>query len=112
MPPLWPLHTSLLPPQFGSQYSHLIARRVRELNVYCEMHSCLVDAAALERLPLIGIILSGGPSSVYEEGAPHVQKAVWELAERKRLPVLGVCYGFQEMAHALGGRVERAPHRE
>jgi GMP synthase (glutamine-hydrolysing) len=90
----------------------LSSRRIRELNVYCELHSCLVDVAALDKLPLIGIILSGGPFSVYEEGAPHMQRAIWDLAERKRLPVLGVCYGFQEMVHVLGGRVDRAPHRE
>jgi GMP synthase (glutamine-hydrolysing) len=94
-------HAQIAILDFGSQYSHLIARRVRELNVYCELHSCLVDAAALDKLPLIGIILSGGPFSVYEEGAPHMQKAIWELAERKKLPILGVCYGFQEMVHVL-----------
>jgi hypothetical protein len=58
---------------FGSQYSHLIARRIRELNVYCELHSCLVDVSVLEKAPLKGIILSGGPFSVYEDGAPHMQ---------------------------------------
>ena len=58
---------------FGSQYSHIIARRVRELNVYCEMHSCLVEEATLRACNLKGIILSGGPFSVYEEGAPHMQ---------------------------------------
>lgn len=97
---------------FGSQYSHLIARRIRELNVYCELHSCLVDVKQLEALPLVGIILSGGPFSVYEEGAPHMQAAIWEMAERRKLPILGICYGFQEMAHVLGGKVDKAPHRE
>jgi len=58
---------------FGSQYSHLIARRVRELNVYCEMHSCLVEETVLRASNLKGIILSGGPFSVYEDGAPHMQ---------------------------------------
>jgi hypothetical protein len=58
---------------FGSQYSHIIARRVRELNVYCEMHSCLVEEKVLRAINLKGIILSGGPFSVYEDGAPHLQ---------------------------------------
>jgi GMP synthase (glutamine-hydrolysing) len=58
---------------FGSQYSHIIARRVRELHVYCELHTCLVDVSVLEKAPLKGIILSGGPFSVYEDGAPHMQ---------------------------------------
>ena len=61
---------------FGSQYSHIIARRVRELNVYCEMHSCLVEEKVLRAINLKGIILSGGPFSVYEDGAPHLQVRV------------------------------------
>ena len=98
---------------FGSQYSHLIVRRIRELNVYCELHSCLVEGAVLEGMPrLKGVIFSGGPFSVYEEGAPHVQASVWEFLRRAKLPVLGVCYGLQEITHALGGSVERADKRE
>jgi GMP synthase (glutamine-hydrolysing) len=90
---------------FGSQYSHLIARRVRELHIYCELYSCLVDAQELDEHEVIAIILSGGPNSVYEEGAPHVSPAVWELIRQKNIPVLGICYGMQEMAHVLGGAV-------
>jgi len=90
---------------FGSQYSHLIARRVRELHVYCELYSCLVDAKELEEHEIIAIILSGGPNSVYEDGAPHVSKEVWEMIATKNIPVLGICYGMQEMAHVLGGAV-------
>jgi GMP synthase (glutamine-hydrolysing) len=97
---------------FGSQYSHIIARRVRELNVYCEMHSCLVEESVLRACNLKGIILSGGPFSVYEEGAPHMQQGIWRMAEELGLPILGICYGFQEMAHQLGGSVVKAPTRE
>jgi len=66
---------------FGSQYSHLIARRVRELNIFCELYSCLVDASVLSSNDICGIILSGGPSSVYESDSPHVHPTVWELIE-------------------------------
>ena len=97
---------------FGSQYSHIIARRIRELNIYCELHSCLVDVSVLEAAPLKGIILSGGPFSVYEKDAPHMQKAIWTMAEKRGLPILGICYGFQEMVHHFGGKVDKAPHRE
>jgi GMP synthase (glutamine-hydrolysing) len=90
---------------FGSQYSHLIARRVRELNVYCELYSCEVPAAELAGHDLTAIILSGGPSSVYEEGAPHVCADTWRLIEQRSIPVLGICYGMQELAHVLGGEV-------
>jgi GMP synthase (glutamine-hydrolysing) len=85
---------------------------VRELKVYCEMHSCLVKEAVLRGMNVKGIILSGGPFSVYEEGAPHLDPAVWALAAERKIPMLGICYGFQEMAHALGGEVQKAPHRE
>ena len=93
---------------FGSQYTMLIARRVREQNVYCEIFSPRVTRAELERLNLAGVILSGGPSSVYDEGAPHMHDFVPDLG----VPILGICYGMQLLAYQLGGRVERAPHRE
>eukprot|EP00531_Pseudo-nitzschia_arenysensis_P002082 CAMPEP_0116131992 /NCGR_PEP_ID=MMETSP0329-20121206/9308_1 /TAXON_ID=697910 /ORGANISM="Pseudo-nitzschia arenysensis, Strain B593" /LENGTH=538 /DNA_ID=CAMNT_0003626473 /DNA_START=117 /DNA_END=1733 /DNA_ORIENTATION=+ len=90
---------------FGSQYSHLIARRVRELNVYCELYSCQVPAEELGKHELVAVILSGGPSSVYDEGAPHVSEGVWKLISERNLPVLGICYGMQELAHVFGGEV-------
>ena len=91
---------------FGSQYSHLIARRVRELHVYCELYSCLVSAEELAEHELTAIILSGGPSSVYEEGAPHVHPDVWKLIRERHIPLLGICYGMQELAHVFGGQVQ------
>lgn len=90
---------------FGSQYSHLIARRVRELHVYCELYSCQVAAADLAQHEIIAVILSGGPSSVYDEGAPHVDPETWKLIQERNIPVLGICYGMQEMAHVFGGKV-------
>eukprot|EP00581_Thalassiosira_minuscula_P001986 CAMPEP_0183736198 /NCGR_PEP_ID=MMETSP0737-20130205/48725_1 /TAXON_ID=385413 /ORGANISM="Thalassiosira miniscula, Strain CCMP1093" /LENGTH=543 /DNA_ID=CAMNT_0025970143 /DNA_START=147 /DNA_END=1778 /DNA_ORIENTATION=+ len=97
---------------FGSQYSHLIARRVRELHVYCELYSCLVTAEELGKHELTAVILSGGPNSVYEEGAPHVAKEVWELIKERNVPVLGICYGMQELAHVFGGKVAPGLKRE
>ena len=93
---------------FGGQYNQLIARRVRECNVYCEVmpYGKGVDAVAAKNP--IGIIFTGGPNSVYEDGAPTVDKKIFELG----VPVLGICYGSQLMAHLLGGRVERAEKRE
>lgn len=97
---------------FGSQYSHLIARRVRELHVYCELYSCLVTADELAKHELTAVILSGGPSSVYEEGAPHVAPGVWKVIEERKVPVLGICYGMQELAHVFGGKVAPGLKRE
>ena len=97
---------------FGSQYSHLIARRVREMHVYCELYSCLVTAEELAKHELTAVILSGGPNSVYEEGAPHVAEGVWKLIEERNVPVLGICYGMQELAHVFGGKVAPGLKRE
>src|SRR3954469_19422158 len=93
---------------FGAQYAQLIARRVREANVYSELvpHSASV-AEMLARKPA-AIILSGGPSSVYEPGAPSVDPALFDAG----VPVFGICYGFQAMALALGGEVSRTGLRE
>ncbi|MBS2030413.1 MAG: glutamine-hydrolyzing GMP synthase [Deltaproteobacteria bacterium] len=93
---------------FGSQYTQLIARRVRELGVYCEIHPPNFTGDKMRDFAPSGVILSGGPSSVDEPGAPRVDKAVYELG----VPVLGICYGLQLIAHDLGGQVSRAARRE
>jgi GMP synthase (glutamine-hydrolysing) len=93
---------------FGSQYSELIARRIRETQVYSEVLSYRTTAAELRQLNPKGIILSGGPSSVYDPSAPQCDPAIWELG----IPVLGVCYGMQLMVQQLGGGVERADRAE
>ncbi|BGP14793.1 hypothetical protein JCM10213_001840 [Rhodosporidiobolus nylandii] len=98
---------SILILDFGSQYSHLIVRRCREFNVYCEMLPCTQKLADLKWKPK-GIILSGSPFSVYEEGAPRVDPAVYDAG----VPVLGICYGLQETANHFGARVEASDHRE
>lgn len=93
---------------FGGQYNQLVARRVRECNVYCEIYSYKTDLEQIKAMNPKGIILTGGPNSCYEPGAPTYQKALFELG----VPVLGLCYGAQLMMHVLGGRVEKAPVRE
>ncbi len=93
---------------FGSQYTMLIARRLRELNVYCEIFSPYVTRAELERLHPVGIILSGGGASVYDPGAPPLPAFLLDF----HAPILGICYGMHLLAYTLGGRVERAPVRE
>ncbi|HQT27017.1 MAG TPA: glutamine-hydrolyzing GMP synthase, partial [Burkholderiales bacterium] len=102
------LHKKILILDFGSQYSQLIARRVRETNVYCELHPCDVDEAFIRRFSPSGIILSGGPQSVTEIDTMRAPDAVFELG----LPVLGICYGMQTMAAQLGGEVEMGKVRE
>ena len=93
---------------FGSQYNQLIARRVRENHVYCQIEAPTVDMAYIRSLNPEGIILSGGPSSIYEKGSPTVNADILNLG----VPVLGICYGMQFMAHALGGVVAHAEKRE
>ncbi len=93
---------------FGSQYTQLIARRIRELNVYCEIHPYNVPLETIQAFKPRGIVLSGGPSSVEQPGAPLIDKAVFELG----VPVLGICYGLQLMSKLLGGKVAKADHRE
>lgn len=97
---------------FGSQVSHLICRRVREANVYCEMRSCLLSVDDIVGFAPTGVILSGGPHSVYDKDGPHLSEDIWKHLETKKLPVLGICYGLQEMCHTLGGQVEPGVKRE
>ena len=93
---------------FGSQYTQLIARRIREAHVYCELHPFDMSLEAIRAFAPKGIILSGGPKSVYEPGAPAVEEALFELG----VPVLGICYGMQLMARHFGGEVVPAGKRE
>ncbi len=93
---------------FGSQYAQLIARRVREQNVYCEIVRHNISADRLRELAPLGIILSGGPASVYEEGAPQCDAELFQLG----IPVLGICYGMQLACQAFGGQVDNTPSRE
>lgn len=93
---------------FGGQYNQLVARRVRECNVYCEIYSYRTDIEKIREMNPKGIILTGGPNSCYEEGAPTYAKELFEMG----IPVLGLCYGAQLMQHILGGKVEKAPVRE
>ncbi len=93
---------------FGSQYTQLIARKVRELGVYCEIHPYNTPLEMITGKDIRGIILSGGPSSVYEEGAPHCSREVLDAG----LPVLGICYGVQLLSYFLGGKVEPSSRRE
>ncbi len=86
---------------FGGQYNQLIARRVRESGVYCEVHPCTMPLDQIRRFDPIGIIFTGGPGSVYEPGAPDVDEGVFALG----VPILGICYGCQLMAQRLGGSV-------
>ena len=93
---------------FGSQYTQLIARRVREAQVYCEIHPYNMRLQDISAFSPRGIILSGGPASVYDKDAPMADKGILDL----RLPILGICYGMQYLTHALSGRVSRAVDRE
>ncbi len=93
---------------FGSQTTQLIARRVREFHVYSEIKPCNISLEEIKAFGAKGIILSGGPASVYDEDAPRVPKELFDLG----LPILGICYGMQLMSHLLGGRVEKSEKRE
>jgi GMP synthase (glutamine-hydrolysing) len=97
---------------FGAQYSQLIARRVRELHVYCELHPFNVSLETIRRLDPEGIILSGGPASVYDADAPQPNADVLELLKTGTPPVLGICYGMGVLSQAFGGEVARAARKE
>lgn len=93
---------------FGGQYNQLIARRVRECSVYCEVHPYTMTPDEISKLAPRGIILTGGPNSVYDPASPHAPRELFELG----IPILGICYGAQLMAYTLGGKVSTAPVSE
>ncbi|HVT04276.1 MAG TPA: glutamine-hydrolyzing GMP synthase [Thermoanaerobaculia bacterium] len=103
-----PQQETILVLDFGSQYTQLIARRIRENHVYSEIHPFNIPVAEVRRIAPRGIILSGGPQSVYGESAPYMEREIFELG----IPILGICYGMQLTAYFLGGEVEAAPERE
>src|SRR3954447_6163615 len=102
------VHQKILILDFGAQYTQLIARRVRECSVYCELHPYDVTDTFVRNFAPAGVILSGGPASAWEGGTPRAPQAVFELG----VPVLGICYGMQTMAEQLGGKVESGAVRE
>ena len=101
-------HQRVLVLDFGGQYNQLIARRVRDLKVYCDLKPCDTTAEQIKAYDPIGIIFTGGPNSVYDPASPHVDPAVFSLG----IPVLGICYGCQLIAYTLGGKVEHAAQSE
>lgn len=101
-------HDTIVILDFGSQYSQLIARRVREANVYCELFTWRADAEFVLAHNPKGFILSGGPSSVYDQDAPRLPEYVLSSG----VPILGICYGMQLLAHKLGGKVAGSHKRE
>jgi GMP synthase (glutamine-hydrolysing) len=103
---LW--HNRILVLDFGSQYTQLIARRIREAHVYSQIFPCTVPLATILAYRPQGIVLSGGPSSVYEKKAPTVSKELFDLG----IPILGICYGMQLVTHLSGGEVAKSKHRE
>src|SRR5947199_5200021 len=103
-----PKHSKIVILDFGSQYTQVIARRIRELQVYSQVGSFKMPEAEIKKLNPNGIILSGGPASVYDKGAPQIDPEIFSLG----IPVLGICYGLMQMAHHLGGRVVFTGRRE
>ena len=97
---------------FGSQFTQLIARRVRECGVYCEIHPYNISEEKFTALKPKGIILSGGPSSVYAEDAPIPTFSVFDYADKNSVPILGICYGLQLTAYQNGGEVNKSAKRE
>ena len=108
------MHETIIILDYGSQYTQLIARRVREAGVYSEIHPCTISTDEVAAMQPEGLILSGGPCSVYDEEAPQLDPRLLSLqrSDGSPVPVLGICYGLQAMAHLLGGNVEGAERRE
>lgn len=102
------MHNSIAILDFGSQYAQLIARRVREAQVYCELFPWDAPQEKILSIQPKAFILSGGPNSAYEEGAPYIQQFILDSG----LPILGICYGMQALTHALGGKVDASAQRE
>lgn len=101
-------HQTIAVLDFGSQYTQVIARRIRECSVYSKIYPFKTSAKELKKDNVVGIILSGGPESVLSKGSPRPDKRIFDLG----IPVLGICYGVQLIAHLLGGKVEKSSHRE
>ena len=101
-------HQLVLVLDFGGQYNQLIARRVRDLNVYCEVRPYTISVEEIKKISPIGIIFTGGPNSVYEEDSPLCSKEIFSLG----IPILGICYGAQLLCYLLGGEVGKADLRE
>lgn len=101
-------HQKVVVLDFGGQYVQLIARRIRELHIYCEIKPYNISYEALKAMEPQAIVLSGGPATVYAENAPMVDAKLFKLG----IPVLGICYGMQLMAYLLGGKVSRAEKKE
>lgn len=101
-------HEKVLVLDFGGQYNQLIARRVRDLKVFCDLKPCDMSVDEIKAYDPIGIIFTGGPNSVYDENSPHISEEILQLG----IPVLGICYGCQLIAYTLGGKVEHAPTSE
>ena len=108
------MHQKIVILDFGSQYTQLIARRIRESGVYSEIYPCTVSAKEVAATGPHGLVLSGGPRSVFDEGAPQLDPQFLEMTrpDGRPMPILGICYGLQAMAHVLGGGVEAASRRE
>src|SRR5450830_94718 len=102
------MHEKIIIIDFGSQYAQLIARRVREMHVFCELIPWDAQAEVFSGSEVRGYILSGGPNSIYDPGSPLVPEAVLTSS----LPILGICYGMQALAHQLGGEVSPVSKRE
>ncbi len=108
------MHQRVVILDFGAQYTQLIARRIREAGVYTEIYPCTIPVAEVDAMQAQGIVLSGGPASVYADGAPQLDPAILRLKRKdgKPMPILGICYGLQAMAHAQNAKVQRAEARE